>query len=304
MGKTASVTLQSAEGLPGTYVWLGVGLLVFVLSMLAFAYLATIRSKRVAAWIRHPVLGRMDAMLSAHAPRFWRFVRARFTIGEWHGLALTIGILAFALGAYVFALIVESWTDQAALYLLDQRVSSWLHAHMGPGMTALMVTVTRFGDSEVVTALSATVGLALLYRRYAWHVLTLMLAPGLGSAAVVGFKTLFARTRPTVEAAAELGHSFPSGHAFAAITFYGLMVYLVWRHVRSDWIRIPLTILFVVIVVLVALSRIMLRVHWVSDVIGGLTLGLAWLICSIVLTHALKSVFGRTARAHRLAPDA
>ena len=43
------------------------------------------------------------------------------------------------------------------------------------------------------------------------------------------------------------------------------------------------------LIVLIALSRVMLRVHWVSDVAGGITIGLGWLVCSLVLTRALHA---------------
>ena len=275
---------------PGTLVVLGVAALILLLAALAFVYMLLLRRGWGSGLIRHPILHRMDEMLSSYLPGFWRFVRARFTIGQWHGLALTIGSLALFLGAFAFAGIAESWVDQEGLYQLDHRVGTWLAESMNEPTTGFMRTVTRFGDREVVWALGVTIGLYLLYRRFYWHVLTLMLAPGVGSAAVVGFKALFGRTRPESEAATMLGHSFPSGHAFAAMTFYGFMIYLVWRHVRNDWIRIITTIFFVVIIFLVGLSRIMLRVHWLSDVIGGFTLGLAWLVCSIVLTYAIQSM--------------
>ena len=286
------LVLQEQPGLSGTHIWLAIGAMILVFSIVAFTFMLVIRRGWVSRLVRHPLLSSMDRWLSTHLPSYWRFIRARFTIGQWHGLALTFGLLTLALGTYVFALITESWTDEEALYLIDQKASTWLMERMTENTTAIMRTFTRFGDSEVVAALSVTTGLYLLYRRYVWHLLTLVLAPGLGSAAVVAFKALFGRTRPASEAAMMLGHSFPSGHAFAAMSFYGLIIYLIWRHVRNDWIRIITTILLVAIIVLVGLSRIMLRVHWVSDVVGGFTLALAWLVCSIVLTYTLRSLFG------------
>lgn len=293
------VLQQAASTKAGTYIVLSVGALVLVLSVLAFIYMLLLRRGWGSGLVRHPLLSRMDEVLSSRLPRVWRFIRGRFTVGQWHGLALTIGAVVFFAGAVVFATIAESWADEETLYRLDRQVSDWLAVAMGAAATDFMRTVTRFGDSEVVTALAVTIGLYLVYRKYYWHVLTLVLAPGLGSAAVVGFKLLFSRARPTAEAVASLGHSFPSGHAFAAMSFYGLVIYLVWRHVRNDWIRIATTILFIVIIFLVGLSRIMLRVHWLSDVLGGFTLGLAWLVCSIVLTYAIRSIVSTDRRPPR-----
>ena len=281
-----------------TYAWLALGGLMFVLAALAFLYLVV---KRRWAWLsrglRHPALLRMDRTLARRLPRLWAFIRQRFTPTEWHGLALTVaaGITFGAL--YLFALITESWTDQEVLYAFDQQVSRWLASSMHPGVYALMERITFLGDGAAITTLSVIVGLVLLARRDAWHLITLVLGPGVGSWLVEVLKDFFDRTRPDSLLAASLGHSFPSGHAFAAMAFYGFLIYLTWRLTDRDPVRIGVTILLALLIVLIGLSRVVLRVHWVSDVAGGCTLALAWLVGCIVFTRVLRALVTGRRRA-------
>lgn len=278
-----------------TYVWLGVGVLVLVLSALTFAYLVV---RRRSPWLtrlaNHPALGRLDQFLSDHVPRLWTFIRRRFTIGQWHGLELTVaGIIAF-LTLFVFALIAEDWTSEATLYALDQQIYVWLMEAMTGPMLAFMEAVTYLGNRGPMIAMCVAVGLFLLYRRDYWRILTLILAPGVGSLMVTGVKRLFERMRPEMQITPVTGHSFPSGHAFAAMAFFGFLIYLTWRVNRRDAVRVPVTLVLIVLIVLVGVSRIVLRVHWFTDVAGGFTAGLGWLVCCIFLVRTLRtSVQGR-----------
>lgn len=295
MGYEATAALAGAlqgqePAFRGTYLWLAAGGVLLALAVLAFAYLLV---RRHAGWfgrlLHHPALRFIDRRLSAHAPGAWRFVRRRFTVRAWHGLALTAALcVAFAM-FYAFALITEGWTDQEALYAFDRQVYGWLvRSTEGRGVRFLRV-VTHLGDGLTITVLSLALGAVLLYRRQRWRVVALVLATGVGSALMWGLKWIFGRDRPAEQLAGSLGHSFPSGHAFGAVVFYGFLIYLVWRTVRSDAARLALTFALVLVIVTVGLSRIVLRVHWVSDVAGGFTVGLAWLVCSLVLTRALRA---------------
>ena len=281
---------EPAPGLSWTYVWLAAGGLLLALAALAFAYLL-VRSRWTwfGRLMRHPLLEAIDRRLNARVPRLRAFLQRRLTMRQWHGLALTVAVVVLFGCVYAFALITESWTDEAALYRLDQRVYLWLMDAVHPRQTALMRSVTFFGNARTITVLGLLTAAYLLYRRYWWRVIALVLAVGVGAAIMEGLKWLFARSRPDDPVYQATGHSFPSGHAFAAVTFYGFLIYLVWRMVRQDAVRLVATAGLVMLIVGVGVSRVLLRVHWASDVAGGLTVGLAWLVCSLVLTRALRA---------------
>ena len=92
-------------------------------------------------------------------------------------------------------------------------------------------------------------------------------------------KNFIARERPC----AYHGYSFPSGHALTSMCFYGIIIYLVNYYVRSQFWRITLSIFFGFIIFMVALSRLWLGVHFLTDVIAGLFLGLFFANLYIIL---------------------
>lgn len=272
-----------------TYVWLAAGGLLLVLAVLAFAYLIGKRHwARFSRLLGHPVLRSADRRLSSRFPRIWGFIRARFSIHQWRGLALTIAAVVLFSTLYAFALVTESWTDEEALYAFDQRIYGWLVDAIDPTVVAVMQVLTHFADSLTILILTVVTGALLLIRKHTWRVVELFLAVGMGAALMWGLKMLFGRGRPTERLLEPAGHSFPSGHSFMAAALYGFLVYLTWRFVRRDSVRIAITIALVMVIFLIGLSRVILRVHWVSDVMGGFTAGLAWLVCSLIVAQAIR----------------
>ena len=83
-------------------------------------------------------------------------------------------------------------------------------------------------------------------------------------------KTAICRERPCIHP----GYSFPSGHTAVTACFYGILIYLTLHYVRSQFWRIFLTTIFSLMIFMVALSRLWLGVHFLTDVLAGLCLGL------------------------------
>ena len=93
------------------------------------------------------------------------------------------------------------------------------------------------------------------------------------------FKNIICRERPSIHA----GYSFPSGHTTISMCFYGIIIYLVMKYVRSAFWRIALSIFFGFIIFMVALSRLWLGVHFPTDVVAGLFLGFLFVNLYIIL---------------------
>ena len=106
-------------------------------------------------------------------------------------------------------------------------------------------------------------------------------------------KQLFQRKRPLSPLLkAAKGLSFPSGHAIMAVTFYGLLIYIIRHTITHEVLRWLLTFLMVVLIILIGFSRIYLRVHYASDVLGGFIIGLLWLMISLAVIQWLESYTG------------
>ena len=94
---------------------------------------------------------------------------------------------------------------------------------------------------------------------------------------------MFNRPRPLIPLLEPaMGLSFPSGHAMSSVTFYGLLIYFIWKQKeRNKLLRMGLISLLIVIILVIGISRIYLRVHYASDVIAGFCVGIIWLTTAI-----------------------
>ena len=102
-------------------------------------------------------------------------------------------------------------------------------------------------------------------------------------------KHLFNRPRPDIPLLYEAkGLSFPSGHALMSVTFYGLLIYIVFKTYRDkDWKWIIISLLILLILV-IGFTRIYLRVHYTTDVIAGYCIGFLWLVFAVWFLNRLE----------------
>lgn len=105
----------------------------------------------------------------------------------------------------------------------------------------------------------------------------------IGSGLIINItKNIFLRERPIIGQNLLADYSFPSGHTFIAITFYGFLLYLVIKDKESNYKKLKEGVLLFLIIT-IPLSRLILGVHYLTDVLGGITLGLAYLFFLIIM---------------------
>jgi undecaprenyl-diphosphatase len=133
------------------------------------------------------------------------------------------------------------------------------------------------GDTAVVLPITIIVFLWLAWKR-AWRTAGYWLAAVAGASAInAGIKAALHRARPgELIYSGWSGFSFPSGHSTVNIVMYGFLAFLIARQVRQAW-HLPVALGAASLTLLIAFSRLYLGAHWLSDVIGGLAFGTAWL---------------------------
>jgi len=114
--------------------------------------------------------------------------------------------------------------------------------------------------------------------------LTMLLAGSL----VYIFKEIIQRARPLNQLITETGFSFPSGHATISIVFFGALIYLLFKRNNSLKIKVYSILISVIIIKIICFSRLYLNLHWLTDILGGLILGLIILIFSILVFRNIK----------------
>ena len=164
---------------------------------------------------------------------------------------------------------------------LDQRTRMLVHLTRLPVLDAAMNGVSGLGENYGLIPLIA-LGAALLWRSSRrWAVALPLLMAGTGALQLVA-KWAIDRPRPNL---APWG--FPSGHVLSLVVFFGLMIYLLATSAVTRSVRRLGYAGCAVTVLAVAFSRLYLDAHWVSDVAGGFTLGLAYLLPAIVLVERI-----------------
>ena len=198
-------------------------------------------------------------------------------------------ILLFFLSLYGFIYLVRR-----VFYLenteLDHRVFAYLANHVSETNNELMLFFSFIGSHNfLIPANLLLIFYFLFIRKHKWYSIKVP-AIALSSLGLMFFlKGYFGRPRPLpplLEEAA--GLSFPSGHALNAVTFYGLLIYLLWKVIKNPAIKWAAGILLVLVILAIGFSRIYLRVHYTTDVIAGLCVGLIWLVLSLLLLKRIE----------------
>jgi undecaprenyl-diphosphatase len=180
-------------------------------------------------------------------------------------------------------------TSRTGLYRYDAGVAQWGATHATPLSTRLLGGLTWLGATIVVVSLAVLLGLLEWLRRRRWAVLAFTLLVVVGQNLIAnGVKLLVQRPRPPVPHLADAtGFSFPSGHSAAAAATWAAVALVLGRG-RPWRVKALLAAAVAAVVAAVATSRVLLGVHWVTDVVGGVALGFGWfVVCSIAFGGAL-----------------
>jgi len=214
------------------------------------------------------------------------------------GLRGVLAFIAVFLVAVPFGLLVLVVREKAAwLRHLDLDTANSLHRfdEHHPTFVTAMKVISNIGASLTWIVVLTLVGLWLLYRRF-YRLVFFLAVTAIGSSLLNELiKTAVDRARPTFldPVATATGKSFPSGHTQSAIVGYGILV-LIFSPAFTRWRTTVLTPA-VIMVLLIGFSRIALGVHYLSDVVGALVIGLAWLL-------AMTAAFSAWRREEHLPP--
>ena len=212
-----------------------------------------------------------------------RTLRGRLDPASATGLALTIALVVAIGGGLVLGLLAYLMRTNAQLVSIDKSVGQWQVDHGTHLSTQALQRVTDLASTYAVVIVILVVAVAEFVRIPNKWVPVFLISVVVGEIVLVTtIKQLLDRVRPSFNpAAATLGPSFPSGHSATAAALYAAVALVVARR-RPPRTRALIAGAAAAVAVAVACSRVMLGVHWLSDVIAGLAFGWAWFaICAI-----------------------
>lgn len=209
---------------------------------------------------------------------------------------LAAGAALIMLAAWAFGTVAADVVRGAAITRLDVELAQWFHAHASAGFTRAMLFVTHCNGLAGTSVMAALLALWFLRRKlYDWLLLTLVAVPG-GMLLNVALKYAFHRVRPHFDdpLLQLTTYSFPSGHTAASTVFYGLLACFIVPRLATWPARVLAMAALGAMVVLVAVSRMYLGVHYLSDVLAATAESCAWLATCFTAAAAWRR---RRARA-------
>lgn len=212
----------------------------------------------------------------------------------WAAVALLSLEMIIVLGLFLGALLLFVTMVRRVFFLqnnrFDDKVFNYLNQHVNNDNNQLMLFFTFLGKHEfLIPANLILIAYFLFIKKHRWYSIKVPAIALSSLALMFGLKHLFDRNRPLVPLLEEArGLSFPSGHALMSVTFYGLLIYIVFKGFRNKTLKWTIISLLLLLIFTIGFSRIYLRVHYASDVIAGFCVGLLWLVICVWILNMLE----------------
>lgn len=223
-------------------------------------------------------------------------VKNQFSAKGFLSLPLLAGVVVFVIMTLTLSAISDDIINHEPLTIADAQLSTWLHARGSPFLTRAMLVITSLGATVTVTFISIVLGFYFLWqRRFFW--LAALMSSVLGGALLNRLlKYVFQRPRPHFDdSILKLNsYSFPSGHTMMATVLYGVLAAYLLSKTENPGMRLMVILSASMLIALVGFSRIYLGAHFLSDVLGAMAEGLAWL--SVCLTSVYSFWHNRNQR--------
>lgn len=223
-------------------------------------------------------------------PRSTALVEARLTPRKFTGLALTLMVLAAVYIAALLSGLVDALREAEGLIKLDKSINDALGAIRTEEIVNVFAFITEWANASTVVAVAGVTTGLLMALRHGHLVLPLWVVVLGSQVTTYTGKYGFGRERPEflteVMAATP---SFPSGHATSAIAVYGFIAYVLSREAVTVRRRFEIVFWSSVLIALIGFSRMLLSLHYASDVAAGFLVGGFWLLVGFAIAELIRS---------------
>lgn len=204
-----------------------------------------------------------------------RGLRAPRLLAKWP----IIGFVMFIFGGLVFGALTYNLFAHGPLLQWDRALASTLPAIglRSPAFVKYLMIAGFYVGKDVILVIDVLLSLYLLYKRY-WRELTMVTVGGVGELLIFHFlSTFIARPRPPTQIWIIVNiPGFPSGHAISVVVCYGLLAYLLAPKMPSLFWKIVVSAAALLIIGFVGFSRVFTGGHYLTDILAGYAIGIAW----------------------------
>ena len=210
--------------------------------------------------------------------RHLRFLQARLSPQGYMGLHLTVGVIVILLAGWCFTELADE-IGEGDLARIDEGAVALVQSYANPAVTRAAQIISWFGSVAFLTMGSAVAAVVFLRKRWFDALLGLALTMLGGGLLNMLLKQLFQRQRPVFETPLVnlTSFAFPSGHTMGATLFYMFIAAVVAYAMKSRRVRVLAFASALVLIAMIGMTRIYLGAHFVTDVVGAMVAGAAWL---------------------------
>lgn len=228
--------------------------------------------------------------LSERFPRAVSFLEARLSPRKFTGLALTLMVLAAVYIAALLFGLIDELRDAEELIDIDNSINNALAVIRTNEIVNVFAFVTEWANASAIVIVAAVTSGLVMALNHGYLAMPLWVVVLGSQLTTYSGKYGFARPRPEfltdVVAATP---SFPSGHATSAIAVYGFIAYILSRHAVSIRRRFEIVFWSAILIVLIGFSRMLLSVHYASDVAAGFLVGGFWLLVGFAIAEMIRT---------------
>ena len=177
----------------------------------------------------------------------------------------------------------------------DKKVFLHFHRFVTPRATQWMEAFSYLGSRDFLVKANLTlIGYFLFVQPHRWYRVKVPAVAISNTVMMLVLKKIFQRPRPLDPLLGPAkGLSYPSGHSMMSFSFYGLMIFLVWKYVQDPAVKRMLIAILFLLILSIGFSRIYLRVHYASDVVAGFAMGIMCLVLSLWILRKIEKAVER-----------
>ncbi len=183
---------------------------------------------------------------------------------------ITLALIFFKLAEDVF---------EKEIFGFDGMIYNFLVNHRNIQLNFIFEAITYLGSAYVIVPVLI---LSIIFIKGKENKITIPINTTIALVLNQIMKNIFERPRPdNMRLMDASGYSFPSGHAMVSTAFYGYLIYIAYKNIKNVKLRNCICIALSIMIFVIDISRVYIGVHYASDVIGGTTFSIAYLIIFI-----------------------
>lgn len=213
----------------------------------------------------------------------YRCIQARFCRQELTGLPLTLFCVALIMLVGLLAGVVEDVVNRETIVSIDLWLAEGIAHYRTYHVANFFAVLTAFGNAPIVLVVLSISTLSFIYRKLYRYIIGLCVSFTGSMLSVAIGKITFHRPRPDHAMMVEHSYSLPSGHATLSVALYGLLFFLCIRHSHNWHNKVSIAFAGTTFILCIGISRLVLDVHYISDVVAGFLLGTIWMLIGISL---------------------